>query len=99
MIILKKTFFTIGILFLAFLLSAQRDTVIIYKKIDIAKHSRDEMELDILINTHFHELQFYLGEKQLMKEKADEVFDLIMKGSEVCEDIYFQKYTQLFSGI
>ena len=60
---------------------------------------KNEMELHLLVNTHFHELQFYLGEKQLMKEKADEVFDLIMKGSEVCEDIYFQKYTQLFSGI
>ena len=34
MIILKKTFCTIGILFLTYLLSAQRDTVIIYKKID-----------------------------------------------------------------
>ena len=60
---------------------------------------KNEIELQLLLNTHFDELQFYLGEKQLMKEKADEVFDLIMKGSEVCEDIYFQKYTQLFSGI
>ena len=34
MIILKKTFCTIGVFFLTYLLSAQRDTVIIYKKID-----------------------------------------------------------------
>jgi hypothetical protein len=34
-----------------------------------------------------------------MKKKADEVFDLIRKGSEVCEDIYFHKYMELFSGI
>jgi acetyl esterase/lipase len=34
MIFLKKTFCTLGILFLTYLLSAQSDTVIIYKKID-----------------------------------------------------------------
>lgn len=60
---------------------------------------QNEMELQQLVNAHFDELQFYVGEKQLMKDKADEVFDLIVKGSEVCEEIYFQKYAELFTRI
>lgn len=60
---------------------------------------QNETALETLISTHFEELQFYFGEKKLMREKADEVFDLIRKGSEVCEDTYFQKYAELFSRI
>jgi hypothetical protein len=60
---------------------------------------QNETQLETLISTHFKELQFYVGEKKLMREKADEVFELIRKGSEVCEDIYFKKYAVLFSGI
>jgi hypothetical protein len=61
--------------------------------------SQNEKQLETLVSSHFNELQFYFGEKKLMKDKADEVFDLIRKGSEVCEDIYFHKYGELFSGI
>jgi hypothetical protein len=60
---------------------------------------QNEMELQQLVSTQFDALQFYFGEKKLMKEKADEVFDLIQKGCEVCEDIFFQKYAELFRGI
>ena len=65
-----------------------------------SQHSlQNELELQHVFNHHFDQLHFFIGEKQLGKEKADEVFDLIRKGSEVCEEIYFLKYTELFKGI
>jgi hypothetical protein len=60
---------------------------------------QNESQLEMLLSNQFEELQFYFGEKKLLKEKADEVFDLILKGSEVCEDVYFHKYAELFSRI
>jgi len=60
---------------------------------------QNEEGLQQALSVHFNELHFYRGEKQLQQEKADEVFDLIRKGSESCEEAYFLKYTQLFEGI
>jgi hypothetical protein len=60
---------------------------------------QNETQLETILSNQFEVLQFYFGEKKLMKDKADEVFDLISKGSEVCEDAYFQKYAKLFSRI
>lgn len=60
---------------------------------------QNELELQHLITHHFDQLHFFIGQKQLSKDKADEVFDLILKGSEVCEESYFLKYTELFKGI
>mgnify|MGYP000002536440 FL=1 len=60
---------------------------------------QNEEGLQQALIVHFNELHFYRGEKQLQQEKADEVFDLIRKGSESCEEAYFLKYTQLFEGI
>jgi hypothetical protein len=59
----------------------------------------NETHLETLLNNQFEDLLFYFGEKKLLKDKADEVFDLIRKGSEVCEDVYFRKYVELFSRI
>jgi hypothetical protein len=69
--------------------------------IKCAKHLslQNELELQHVIDHHFDQLHFFVGQKQLSKEKADEVFDLILKGSEVCEESYFHKYTDLFKGI
>jgi hypothetical protein len=58
-----------------------------------------EDDVQLALRDHFNQLQFYTGEKQLVKEKADEVFELIRKGSESCEEGYFLKYRQLFDGI
>jgi len=60
---------------------------------------QNEIQVETLISKHFEELQFFIGEKKLLKEKAEEVFDLIRKGSEVCEETYFMKYLELFSRI
>jgi hypothetical protein len=60
---------------------------------------QNETQLETLVNKHFDDLHFYFGEKNMITEKAVEVFDLIRKGSEVCEDIFFYKYTKLFNGI
>ena len=60
---------------------------------------QNEADLHQALNAHFNQLQFYKGEKNLQEEKADEVFDLIKKGSESCDEAYFLKYTQLFEGI
>jgi hypothetical protein len=60
---------------------------------------QNEEELEHVLSVHFNQLHFYRGEKQLHQEKADEVFELIRKGCESCEEAYFLKYTQLFEGI
>jgi hypothetical protein len=60
---------------------------------------QNENDLQQVLRDHFDQLQFYTGEKQLVKEKADEVFDLISKGSESCEEGYFLKFRRLFEGI
>ncbi|MFM1946602.1 MAG: hypothetical protein RL207_885 [Bacteroidota bacterium] len=60
---------------------------------------QNEEDLQLALSTHFNQLHFYKGEKKLHEEKADEVFDLIKKGSEGCDEAYFLKYTQLFEGI
>ncbi|MBP5995643.1 MAG: hypothetical protein KA736_08105 [Crocinitomicaceae bacterium] len=60
---------------------------------------QNEADLQQALSVHFNQLQFYKGEKNLQEEKADEVFDLIKKGSESCDEAYFLKYTQLFEGI
>ena len=57
---------------------------------------QNELELKNLITNHFDQLHFFTGQKQLTKEKEDEVFDLIRKGSEVCEERFFLKYANLF---
>jgi len=59
----------------------------------------NDAQLETLLSNQFKDLQFYFGEKKLLKNKADEVYDLIEKGSEVCEDVYFRKYEGLFSRI
>jgi hypothetical protein len=60
---------------------------------------QNEDDIQQVLRDHFDQLQFYTGEKQLVKEKADEVFDLISKGSESCEEGYFLKFRRLFDGI
>ena len=60
---------------------------------------QNEDDIQQVLRDHFDQLQFYTGEKQLVKEKADEVFDLISKGSESCEEGYFLKFRRLFEGI
>jgi len=60
---------------------------------------QNENDIQQVLLEHFNQLQFYTGEKQLVKDKAEEVFDLIKKGSESCEETYFLKYRQLFDGI
>ena len=60
---------------------------------------QNENDIQQVLLEHFNQLQFYTGEKQLVKDKAEEVFDLIRKGSESCEATYFLKYRQLFDGI
>ena len=60
---------------------------------------QNENDIQQVLKEHFNQLQFYTGEKQLVKDKAEEVFDLIRKGSESCEETYFLKYRQLFDGI
>ena len=60
---------------------------------------QNEDDIQQVLRDHFDQLQFYTGEKQLVKKKADEVFDLISKGSESCEEGYFLKFRGLFEGI
>jgi hypothetical protein len=60
---------------------------------------QNEDDIQQVLRDHFDQLKFYTGEKQLVKEKADEVFDLISKGSESCEEGYFLKFRRLFEGI
>ncbi len=60
---------------------------------------QDEPVLQQVLMEHFDQLSFYIGEKSLVGEKADEVFDLIRKGSEVCEESYFLNYTTHFTRI
>lgn len=60
---------------------------------------QNEDDLQQVLRDQFNQLHFYRGEKQLVKEKADEVFDLIIKGSESCEEGYFLKFRRLFDGI
>ena len=60
---------------------------------------QDEQMLQQALEEHFDQLSFYIGEKSLVKEKADEVFDLIRKGSEACDESYFLKYTAHFTRI
>ena len=60
---------------------------------------QNENDVQQVIQNHFNQLQFYTGEKQLVKAKEEEVFDLIRKGSESCDEAYFLKYRQLFDGI
>jgi hypothetical protein len=57
---------------------------------------QNEIYLQQVLIDHFNQLQFYTGEKHLVTEKADEVFELIKKGSEICDEAYFLKYTKLF---
>jgi hypothetical protein len=59
----------------------------------------DEQVLEEVLEVHYDELSFYIGEKNLVKEKVDEIYDLIRKGSEACEEAYFLKYTEHFTRI
>ena len=60
---------------------------------------QDEQQLQQVLVEHFDQLSFFIGEKSLINEKADEVFDLIRKGSEACDEAYFLKYTGHFTRI
>lgn len=56
----------------------------------------NEAALKTAFSDHSDKLSLYKGQKKLQKKKADEVWDLIQKGSQKCDESYFQFYTQAF---
>lgn len=56
----------------------------------------NEEALRTAFSDHADKLSFFKGQKQLQKPKAEEVWDLIGKGCQKCDESYFQFYMQAF---
>lgn len=53
----------------------------------------NEQGLAKAVAYHQDELSFFKGQKKRTKSKAEEVWELIQKGSEKCDEAYFKSYT------
>jgi hypothetical protein len=59
----------------------------------------NETELQRVIMEEFDQIEVYSGTKKRTKEKADEVFDLVRKGSEICSETLFSTYTRIVESV
>lgn len=57
---------------------------------------QNETLLAEAVSQKLDELSFFIGKKNVEKTKAEEVWDLIQKGSEKCDESYFNYYVNLF---
>ena len=59
----------------------------------------NESGLQHVVMNEFDKIEVYSGTKMRTKEKADEVFELVRKGSEICSEPLFSTYTRLFESV
>ena len=59
----------------------------------------NEYDLKNILLEQFDQIELFKGEKSKEKDKADEVYALIRKGSEICTESLFQEFTRIFDSI
>jgi hypothetical protein len=59
----------------------------------------NESDLKNILLEQFDQIELIKGEKARKKEKAEEVYELIRKGSEICSESLFREFTGLFDSI
>lgn len=59
----------------------------------------NESDLKTILMEQFDQIELFKGEKARNKEKAEEVYELIQKGSEICTESLFQEFTRIFQSI